>query len=81
MGALQPMHLLLVLVIVLIVFGAGRLPEAFSQVGKGVREFRSHAEAPTHSSDASARFCAQCGAPLSADAKFCDKCGAKTAAI
>ena len=34
-------EIVIVVVIVLIVFGAGRLPEAFSQVGRGVRAFRN----------------------------------------
>lgn len=32
-----------ILIIVLIVFGAGKLPEVLGQLGKGVREFRSAA--------------------------------------
>ncbi len=32
-----------VLLIVLIVFGAGRLPEVLGQLGKGVRSFRDEA--------------------------------------
>lgn len=33
-------EILFVLLIVLIVFGAGRLPEVLGQLGKGVNEFR-----------------------------------------
>ncbi len=33
-------HLLLVLVIVLIVFGAGRIPRVMGDIGKGVRAMR-----------------------------------------
>lgn len=33
-------ELLIVLVIVLVIFGAGRLTEIMSALGKGVREFR-----------------------------------------
>ncbi len=36
-------ELIFVLVIVLIVFGAGRLPEVLGQLGKGVRSFRDEA--------------------------------------
>ncbi len=39
-GALQPMHLVLVLVIVLIVFGPGKLPELGSSLGKSLSEFK-----------------------------------------
>lgn len=40
-GLFQPMHLVIILVIVLIVFGPGKLPEIGSAVGKSIREFRS----------------------------------------
>ncbi len=33
-------ELILILVIVLIVFGAGRLPQIGGAIGKGIREFR-----------------------------------------
>jgi sec-independent protein translocase protein TatA len=36
-------EIVLILVIVLIVFGAGKLPEVLGQVGKGVRTFREEA--------------------------------------
>ncbi len=34
-------ELLIVLVIIIVVFGVGRLPEIGGAVGKGIREFRS----------------------------------------
>lgn len=40
MGNLSGGELLILLVIVLLVFGANRLPEAGKAVGKGIREFR-----------------------------------------
>jgi sec-independent protein translocase protein TatA len=39
-----PPELLLVLVIVLIVFGAGKLPQVLGSLGKGVKEFREASE-------------------------------------
>ena len=39
-GLLQPMHLLLILVIVLIIFGPGRLPEIGEGIGKSIRGFK-----------------------------------------
>lgn len=36
-------ELIFVLVIVLIVFGAGRLPDVLGQLGRGVRTFREEA--------------------------------------
>lgn len=35
-----PMELVIILVIVAMLFGVGRLPEVFGAVGKGIREFR-----------------------------------------
>ena len=40
MPRIGPMELIIILVIVLIVFGAGRLPEIGGAIGKGIREFR-----------------------------------------
>ena len=34
-------HLLLVLLVVLVVFGAGRLPGVMGDLGKGIRSFKS----------------------------------------
>ena len=38
------LELVLILAIVLIIFGAGKLPQVFSSLGKGVREFREASE-------------------------------------
>ena len=40
MPNLGPVELIIVLVIVLVIFGAGRLTEIMAALGKGVREFR-----------------------------------------
>jgi sec-independent protein translocase protein TatA len=37
---LSPIHLVILLVIVLLVFGPRRLPEIGSGLGKGIREFK-----------------------------------------
>jgi sec-independent protein translocase protein TatA len=41
LDGLSPMHLLLVLGVVLIVFGPGRMPEVGAALGKSLRELRS----------------------------------------
>jgi sec-independent protein translocase protein TatA len=81
-GALQPMHLAVILVIVLIVFGPGKLTEVFGQLGRGVREFRdasdSHDGAGSGASNALpaiGRTCASCGVAAASDASFCTGCG------
>lgn len=35
-----PWELVIILIIVAMLFGVGRLPEVFGAVGKGIREFR-----------------------------------------
>ncbi|HMD96000.1 MAG TPA: twin-arginine translocase TatA/TatE family subunit [Terriglobia bacterium] len=39
-GLLSPMHIVFILVIVLIIFGPGKLPELGKGLGKGIREFK-----------------------------------------
>jgi sec-independent protein translocase protein TatA len=39
-GLFQPTHLLLILLIVLILFGPGKLPDLGRGLGKGIREFK-----------------------------------------
>lgn len=38
-----PVELILILVIVTMLFGVGKLPEVFGSVGRGIREFRRNA--------------------------------------
>lgn len=37
---LGPIEIILILVIIFIIFGAGRLPQLFELVGRGLRSFR-----------------------------------------
>ncbi len=39
-GLFQPMHLILILLIVLIIFGPGKLPELGEGLGKSIKEFK-----------------------------------------
>lgn len=39
-GLLQPMHLIVILIIVLILFGPGKLPQIGEGIGKSIREFK-----------------------------------------
>lgn len=43
-GLFEGWHPIVLVVIALIVFGPGKLPEVFGQVGRGVREFREQME-------------------------------------
>jgi len=40
LGGIGPMELVIILAIVLILFGAGRLPQVFEQFGKSIKAFR-----------------------------------------
>lgn len=44
MFGLGPVELILILSLVLIVFGAGKLPQVFGSMGKAVKEFRDASE-------------------------------------
>jgi sec-independent protein translocase protein TatA len=80
-------ELLLILAVVLIVFGAGKLPDVLAQLGRGVRSFReeSTTDRPAPATTASSTtatpaagttvYCRNCGRPNGADAKFCSNCG------
>jgi sec-independent protein translocase protein TatA len=39
-GLFQPMHLIVILALVLIIFGPGKLPELGEGLGKSIREFK-----------------------------------------
>ncbi len=95
-GILQPGHLLIILVIALLIFGPGKLPELGSSLGRGIREFKrtvdgtdDQAPASTATLPASAgpaapaaagATCAHCQAPTATDARFCTRCGQPLAA-
>lgn len=87
-GLLQPTHLILILVIVLIVFGPGKLPEVGNAVGRSLREFKrasgdpSEADRVHQSSRADVQTaapmvtCSSCHAESAPVNKFCGGCGA-----
>lgn len=39
-GLFQPVHLIFILLIALIIFGPGKLPDLGRGLGKGIREFK-----------------------------------------
>ena len=47
MGSIGIWQILLVLVIVLIFFGAGRLPQVMKELARGIRSFSSELRAPS----------------------------------
>lgn len=89
-GLFQPIHLVLILAIIMIVFGAGKLPEMGGAIGRGIREFRNEVHDASESDgepqqtsvngasngqSQPAAFCTNCGERLAASAKFCPSCG------
>lgn len=77
-------ELVFILVIVLIVFGAGKLPSVFGQLGKGVRTFRDESTKSEEAARAGAATTAD--VPASAPAAtatgsgYCASCGSPLAA-
>ena len=45
-GLFQPMHLIVIMVIVLIIFGPGKLPELGSSIGKAIKDFKKSMAEP-----------------------------------
>ena len=80
-------ELIIILVIALLVFGAGRLPEIGNSLGRAIKGFREASDkrepeppAPTGEANGSAvRTCPQCGQAVTAAAAFCASCGKKLA--
>jgi sec-independent protein translocase protein TatA len=89
MGALQPMHLIVVLVIVLLVLGPGKLPDLARGIGDGIRELKkaTREEDPRAESVAAAKAiapaavtCPSCATANSVGQAFCGRCGSRLAA-
>lgn len=50
-GIFQPMHLIVILVIVLIIFGPGKLPDLGSSIGKAIKGFKQSMDEPEKGSE------------------------------
>ena len=83
-------ELLVILVIGLLVFGAGRLPEIGSSLGRAIKGFKEASEKrepePPEPKDAKAevkgtagKTCPDCGRTALPDAVYCPGCGKKLA--
>lgn len=70
LGALQPGHLIVILVIVLLIFGPGKLPELGKAMGDGLRELKKatggeeHKDAATAAASTTATAVAPPSAPV-----------------
>ena len=84
MPTIGPWELIIILVIVVVIFGAGRLSQVGGAVGKSVREFRTAVRddqpaAADHLAPVAVVEqvkCPSCEALNAAGQKFCGKCGA-----
>lgn len=50
-GLFEPTHIIFILIIVLVIFGPGKLPELGKGLGKGIREFKDAIKGGLGSSD------------------------------
>ena len=83
MGNLGAPELILILLVIIVFFGAKKIPEIAQGVGKGIREFRKASREAQEEVDtdqpntllADKLTCPHCSAPIVKDAKFCPSCG------
>ena len=90
MGALEPPHLIIILILVLVIFGPGKLPQLGKAIGDGIRELKhasSEENASTPGTSGSptpaaasppaqaTRSCPHCQAVTPVSARFCGTCG------
>lgn len=64
MGSIGLPQILLVLVIILIIFGAGKLPRVMGDVAKGIKNFRSGMKEEEESAEESAKQIDESDPPL-----------------
>ena len=81
-GPMGPVELVLILAVVIIIFGVGRLPEVGGAIGKGIREFRKATKEDDPKQIAQAQSTVQSAPPVQSPpvqqqtpAVVCDKCG------
>lgn len=79
MGAIEPGHLIVILLIALLVFGPGRVGELGGTLGRAVKDFRDAADGKLPSEPA--RRCVNCQAAIPADARFCSGCGLAASSV
>jgi TatA/E family protein of Tat protein translocase len=82
---LSPAKILIIVLLIVIFFGAKKIPEIAQGIGKGMREFRKATRGMTGSNDEQSSAgeaagtkparCYHCSAPVTAGARFCPSCG------
>jgi sec-independent protein translocase protein TatA len=72
----NPLHLVILLVVILIVFGAGKLPGVGAALGQSIKEFKKATVEPEDKTKVDNNTCQKCQAVVPAGAQFCPACGA-----
>jgi sec-independent protein translocase protein TatA len=76
MGRVGLPELIIILVIVIVIFGANRLPQLGAGVGNAIKNFKNAMGSDDEpSSSPKIGACASCGTQNPADSSFCRKCG------
>ena len=91
-GVLQPWHVIVILVIVLVIFGPGKLPQLGKAMGETMKDFKKAVSDGDESETVAAtpvapaavvvapaaamRDCATCHKPVPVNDRFCGACGA-----
>lgn len=78
-GLLQPTHLVIILVIIMIVFGAGKLPEVGGGLGKSITEFRKgvrDGSSPADEPVTQSPTAIMTATPAQTSSNVCSTCGA-----
>jgi len=76
MGQLGLPELIVILVIVIFLFGANRIPEIAKGIGSAIRNFKNETEGRDSAGPRMAT-CPSCSTTNEPDSKFCRKCGTK----
>jgi sec-independent protein translocase protein TatA len=79
------LEILVILAVVIVIFGVGKLPQIGSALGRGIREFHGAAvndddapaveSAPPPAPPPTNAFCTQCGVAVAPGLRFCTACG------
>ena len=83
MGVLQPWHLILIVVIILVIFGPGKLPLLGKAMGDSLRDFKKAVGQEDHSATGVAEMapgfkaCPHCHKPVAIADRFCGGCGGR----
>jgi len=82
---LGPLEILVILAVVIMIFGVGKLPQIGSALGKSIREFRSASrddddppaveEASPQPAPSLNAYCTQCGVAAAPGVRSCTACG------